>query len=277
MPNASKPQHAVPPDACDCHMHVYEPGYPIAATAVAAPPPGRLADYLAVRARLGLTRTVVVQPTAYGADNSCTLAAVAALGTGARGVAMVTGDESDGELERLSLGGITGYRFRTFPGGVLTWKQLDRMAARAQDLRWHTDIEMDGRTLPEHAAAIARLPGTLVIDHIGKFLEPVPLDHPGVGVLLRLIDSGRTYVKITSPYDSSRSGPPDYADLRDLVGLLVRSAPERLIFATNWPHAALAPDQRPDDAAWLDLMSEWMDEATRRRMLVDNPAALHGF
>jgi D-galactarolactone isomerase len=277
MPNASKPQHAVPPDACDCHMHVYEPGYPIAATAVTAPPPGRLADYLAVRARLGLTRTVVVQPTAYGADNSCTLAAVAALGTGARGVAMVTGDESDGELERLSLGGITGYRFRTFPGGVLTWKQLDRMAARAQDLRWHTDIEMDGRTLPEHAAAIARLPGTLVIDHIGKFLEPVPLDHPGVGVLLRLIDSGRTYVKITSPYDSSRSGPPDYADLRDLVGLLVRSAPERLIFATNWPHAALAPDQRPDDAAWLDLMSEWMDEATRRRMLVDNPAALHGF
>jgi D-galactarolactone isomerase len=236
-----------------------------------------LADYLAIRARLGLTRAVVVQPTAYGADNSCTLAAIAAMGAQARGVAMVTGEESDGELERLAQAGITGFRFRTFPGGVLTWDNLDRMAARAQEFGWHTDIEMDGRTLPEHEAAIARLPGTLVIDHVGKFLEPVPLDHPGVAVLLRLIESGRTYVKITSLYDSSRSGPPDYQDLAPLVALLVRTAPERLLWATNWPHAALAPDQRPDDAAWLDLMSEWMDETTRRKMLVDNPAALHGF
>ncbi len=266
-----------PPGACDCHMHVYEPGYPLAPTAVAAAPPGPLSDYLNVRARLGLTRAVVVQPTAYGADNSCTLAAIAALGPQARGVAMVTGEETDGELERLALGGITGFRFRTFPGGVLPWERLDRMAARAQELGWHTDVEMDGRTLPEHEAALARLPGTLVIDHIGKFLEPVPLDHPAVAVLLRFVGNGRTYVKITSPYDSSRSGPPDYADLAPLVSQLVRAAPDRLIWATNWPHAALAPDRRPDDGAWLDLMRQWMPDDVRRKMLVDNPAALHGF
>jgi D-galactarolactone isomerase len=265
-----------PPGACDCHMHVYEPGYPLAATAVAAAPPGPLSNYLKVRERLGLTRTVVVQPTAYGADNSCTLAAIAALGE-ARGIAMVTGDESDGELELLAQGGIRGFRFRTFPGGVLPWERLDRMAARAQELGWLTDVEMDGRTLPDHEAALARLPGTLVIDHIGKFLEPVPLDHPGVAVLMRLIGSGRCYVKITSPYDSSRAGPPRYADLAPLVGALVRAAPDRLIWATNWPHAALAPDQRPDDGAWLDLMREWMPGDVRRKMLVDNPAALFGF
>ncbi len=266
-----------PPGACDGHMHVYEPGYPLAPSAVAAAPPGRLSDYLEIRARLGLTRAVVVQPTAYGADNSCTLAAIAALGAQARGVAMVTGEETDGELERLAQGGITGFRFRTFPGGVLPWERLDRMAARAQELGWHTDIEMDGRTLPEHGAAFARLPGTLVIDHIGKFLEPLPLDHPAVVALMRLLDSGRTYVKITSPYDSSRSGPPGYADLAPLVAELVRAAPDRLIWATNWPHAALGVDKRPDDGAWLDLMREWMPDDVRRKMLVDNPAALHGF
>ncbi len=185
MPD-TRPKQPVPPGACDCHMHVYEPDYPLAPTAIAAAPPGPLSEYLKVRERLGLTRTVVVQPTAYGADNSCTLAAIAALGASARGVAMVTGEETDGELERLAQGGIRGFRFRTFPGGVLPWERLDRMAARAQELGWHTDIEMDGRTLPEHEAAIARLPGTLVIDHIGKFLEPVPLDHPAVAVLMRL-------------------------------------------------------------------------------------------
>jgi D-galactarolactone isomerase len=266
-----------PPGACDCHMHAYEPGYPLAPTAVAEAPPGPLAEYLKIRDRLGLTRTVVVQPTAYGADNSCTLAVIAALGPRARGVAMVTGEETDGELERLAQGGVTGFRFRTFPGGVLPWERLDRMAARAQELGWHTDIEMDGRTMPEHEAALARLPGTLVIDHIGKFLEPVPLDHPAVAVLMRLIGSGRIYVKITSPYDSSRSGPPDYADLAPLVAALVRAAPERLIWATNWPHAALGAGKRPDDGAWLDLMRQWMPDDVRRKMLVDNPAALHGF
>ncbi len=84
-------------------------------------------------------------------------------------------------------------------------------------------------------------------------------------------------MKIASPYDSSRSGPPNYDDLAPLVALLVRKAPDRLIWASNWPHAALTLEQRPDDAAWLDLMSVWMDETTRRKMLVDNPATLFGF
>jgi len=258
-------------------MHVYDPAYPLSPTAIGAAPPGLLRDYLKVRVRLGIARSVVVQPTAYGADNSCTLAAVDAMGASARGVAMVTGDEPDGELERLSLAGIRGFRFRTFPGGVLPWENLASLAARAQEYDWFTDIEIDGRTLPEHEAAITRLPGKLVIDHIGKFLEPMPLEHPAVAALMRLVGGGRTYVKISSPYDSSRSGPPDYADLAPLVSLLVRSAPERLIWASNWPHSALAEGQRPDDAAWLDLMSEWMPEDVRRKMFVDTPAALFGF
>jgi D-galactarolactone isomerase len=273
----TRPRHPVPPGTCDCHMHIYDPAYPLAATAIAAPPPGALRDYLKVRARLSIARSVVVQPTAYGADNTVTLAAIDAMGASARGVAMVTGEESDGQLEQLALGGMRAFKFRALPGGVLPWEKLDRMAARAQELAWFTDIEMDGRTLPEHEAQIARLPGTLMIDHIGKFLEPVGVDHPAVAALMRLIASGRTYVKIASPYDSSRAGPPDYLDMAPLVAALVRAAPDRLVWASNWPHAALPVGERPDDAAWLDLMSDWMDEATRRKMLVDNPARLFGF
>src|SRR5690349_17771700 len=105
MPD-TRPKHPVPPGTCDCHMHVYEPEYALAPTALGPPPPGRLRDYLKVRARLSIARSVVVQPTAYGADNTCTLAAIDAMGASARGVAMVTGEETDGELERLSLGGM---------------------------------------------------------------------------------------------------------------------------------------------------------------------------
>jgi D-galactarolactone isomerase len=276
MPD-TKPKHPVPAGTIDCHMHIYDPAHPLAPTALAAPPPGALGDYLRLRERLGIARTVVVQPTAYGADNTVTLDAIATMGDSARGIAMVTGEESDGELERLTAGGMRGFKFRALPGGVLPQDRLERMAARAQELDWITDIEMDGRTLPENEAQVARLPGRLIIDHIGKFLEPVSLDHPGVGVLMRLVESGRTYVKIASPYDQSRSGGPTYADLAPLVALLVREAPDRLIWASNWPHAALTVEQRPDDAAWLDLMTEWMDETTRQKMLVDTPAELFGF
>jgi D-galactarolactone isomerase len=276
MPD-TKPKHPVPAGSIDCHMHIYDPAHPLAPTALAAPPPGALSDYLELRERLGIARTVVVQPTAYGADNTVTLDAIATMGDSARGIAMLTGEESDGELERLNAGGMRGFKFRALPGGVLPQDRLERMAARAQELDWITDIEMDGRTLPENEAQVSRLPGRLIIDHIGKFLEPVALDHPGVGVLMRLVESGRTYVKIASPYDQSRSGGPKYADLAPLVALLVSEAPDRLIWASNWPHAALTVDQRPDDAAWLDLMTEWMDEATRQKMLVDTPAELFGF
>jgi D-galactarolactone isomerase len=276
MPD-TKPKHPVPAGTIDCHMHIYDPAHPLAPTALAAPPPGALSDYLKLRERLGIARTVVVQPTAYGADNTVTLNAIATMGTTARGIAMVTGEESDGELERLAAGGMRGFKFRALPGGVLPQDRLERMSARAQELDWITDIEMDGRTLPDNEAQIGRLPGRLIIDHIGKFLEPVSLDHLGVGVLMRLVESGRTYVKIASPYDQSRSGGPKYQDLAPLVALLVREAPDRLIWASNWPHAALTVEQRPDDAAWLDLMTEWMDEATRRKMLVDTPAELFGF
>jgi predicted TIM-barrel fold metal-dependent hydrolase len=50
-----------------------------------------------------------------------------------------------------------------------------------------------------------------------------------------------------------------------------------VLWGTDWPH----PTQRganPDDALRLDLFAEWApDDATRRRILVDNPAELFGF
>ena len=95
------PRLPVPPGACDTHMHIYGPvaRYPLAATA-AKPPPfhADLAAWRKVLARLGLTRTVVVQPSAYGADNACTLDAVAALGEAARAVVVVTPATPEAEL-----------------------------------------------------------------------------------------------------------------------------------------------------------------------------------
>src|SRR3954469_6801985 len=96
------PRLKAPSGACDTHMHFYDGRYPTAPTATITPPDASVEDYRAIQRRLGLSRTVVVQPTTYGTDNRCTLDGIAALGLAdARGIAVVTNAVTERELEDL--------------------------------------------------------------------------------------------------------------------------------------------------------------------------------
>ena len=130
--NDTPPKLKAPAGTCDTHMHIYDARFPSAPTAPFTPPDALVADYLKVRARLGIARTVVVQPSTYGKDNSCTLAAIAALGDSARGIAVVDTSVTDAELDRLTKAGIRGIRFHMLPGGALPWDILETMAASVQ-------------------------------------------------------------------------------------------------------------------------------------------------
>ncbi|MBP0495397.1 amidohydrolase family protein [Pararoseomonas indoligenes] len=276
MPAA--PRLSMPPGGCDCHVHIYDPRAPVAVPgANPGPAWADVPGYRALQARLGLQRAVIVQPNAYGTDNGVTLAAVAALGAeSTRGVAVVKPGLGSAELQRLTAGGIRGARVHMLAGGILSWDMLEPLAAEVTEAGWHIQLQLDGRLLHEREAELRRLPGTLVIDHIGKFLEPVTPDHPGFQALLRLLDGGRTYLKLAAAYEVSRAGPPDYADTAALAKAAIRHAPERMTWASNWPHVSV--EEKPDDAALLDLLLDWApDEATRRLILVDNPARLYGF
>jgi D-galactarolactone isomerase len=258
-------------------MHIYDRKYPKASTALIDAPDAPLKAYLAVRERLGIERSVIVQPSTYGKDNRCTLEAIAALGESARGVAVVDQAVTESELERLTKLGIRGIRFHMLPGGALPWDILDTMAARVAAFGWHVQLQFDGREFQRREEQIARLPGKLVIDHVGKFLEPVPVDHPSFRSFLRLVEGGRTWVKLSAPYEVSKVGPPHYDDVGALAKALCKVAPERMLWATNWPHPSPGVPV-PDDAWMLDMLLDWApDEATRRKILVDNPAQLYGF
>jgi D-galactarolactone isomerase len=257
-------------------MHIYEDRFPLVPQAIFKPPHAPLGDYLQVQRALGLSRAVIVQPNGYGFDNRCTLEALAALGTSARAIVTVRPDVADAELERLARAGVRGVRYHLLPGGVLGWDSLEPMAARIAALGWHVQLQIDGRELPRHESALLRLPVRLVIDHNGKFLEPVATDHPGFATLLKLLEAGNTWVKLSAPYETSKSGPPHYEDVSVLAKALVAARPDRCVWATNWPH----PGQKspPDTARLLELLAEWApDDVTRHRILVDNPAALYGF
>lgn len=267
---------SVAPLACDCHVHVYEHGYPLAPTATFAPPHAPVSAYRDVQQRLGLRRAIVVQPTGYGFDNRCTLAAIAELGSFTRGIAVVPADVPDGELQRLHTAGMRGVRFMMLAGGVLPWSALEPIAKRIAPLGWHVNLQLDGGDLPQFEARLRALPCPLVIDHLGKFLGPVATAADSAAALHRLLDGGRCWIKLSAPYESSLSGPPDYTDVAPLAAELAARHPQHCLWASNWPHPNVRPS--PDEAALLAWTRDAVgDEVTWQQILVDNPARLYGF
>lgn len=264
-----------PAGACDCHMHIYDPRFPVSAGAHAPARKATVADYRRVRERLGLWRVVVVQSTAYGTDNTCTLDAMQQFGDSARGIASVDPGVPDAELERLTAAGMRGLRYVMFPGRSMAWETMPVMAPRIAQFGWNINLQLPGEDLAEREVMLASLACDVVIDHIGRFTAPFDANTPGVRAMHRLLDSGRCWVKLSAPYHGSKNGPPHYADNGVLARELVQRWPERMLFATNWPHPSVK-GEAPDDLDLFKLLEEWAPDAiTRRRILVDNPAKLY--
>ena len=265
-----------PAGAIDTHMHFYDG----ASAAPGTPNPGTFTVpmYQELQKRLGLERVIVVQPNAYRDDNTVTLNSIRTLGRGAKGVAVVKPTVTDAELERLTKGGICAVRIMTLHGGMLGFDVMDAVMARVHPFGWHANVQLDGRELPKYEAQIKRLPGKFVIDHTGKFLEPVDVSSDAFKCFLRLVDTGRCWVKLSAPYETSKTGAPRYEDVSKLARALVKHAPERMMWASNWPHPSVPKEKRPADEDLLDLLLDWApDEKVRRKILVDNPAELYGF
>jgi D-galactarolactone isomerase len=94
----------------------------------------------------------------------------------------------------------------------------------------------------------------------------------------RLLDNGRTWMKLSSPYTDSMSGPPAYADMAAVARDYLAHAPERMVWASNWPYPDVAPAPAPDPVHLLNLLPSWApDPFLRHRMLVENPERLYGF
>jgi D-galactarolactone isomerase len=272
------PRLKVPAGTCDTHMHFYDSRY-TALPGTPLPADASVADYRQVMDWLGIERVVIVQPNAYGDDNRLTMDSVAALGTDiARAIAVVKPGVSEDELDRLTKAGACGARIMALHGGTVGLDQMDAVAAQVHPFGWHVIVQINGRDFPDHEAQLLRLPGIFVIDHVGKFIDPVAPDDPAFRSLLRLLETGRCYVKISAPYETSKTGGPAYEDVGELAKALIHAAPDRMLWASNWPHAQAAKFGYPNDATLLDLLLDWApDETAIRKMLVDNPARLYGF
>jgi D-galactarolactone isomerase len=273
-----QPRMVLPPRSCECHSHIYEPGYPTYQGRMYQRP-APLAQYRRMLARLGFERAVIVGAAIYGPDNSSTLDAVRALGRErARGIAVALPDVCPEQLRKLDAGGIVGLRI-SFGGSEVSIADLPELARKIAPFGWHLQLPM---WLPDSADMLASLPVEIVFDHLGRTPAEAGSHGTVFKSLLRFLERGKGWLKISAPYYSSLEGPPAYGDFGRRVKALAAVCPERLIWGANWPHPAPPsgplPWGDPEEADWLDGLLEWVpDEEARNAILADNPSQLYRF
>jgi D-galactarolactone isomerase len=269
----------VPPGACDCHVHVYDARSPAVPGARLTPPDASVADYRRLQQRTGTQRTVFVTPSTYGSDNRPMLGALAAFGADARGVAVVDAQVGDEQLQALHEAGVRGVRLNLSLGVTSTAAELTPLAARIAPLGWHLQLLAPPALLPDLGDRLLRLPVPLVLDHFGR-IAPNQAGGPAHALVLRLLDAGRTWLKLSGGYIVSPTGLASDDGVAALARGYLRAAPQRLVWGSDWPHASASAGHQPmpDDAQQIELLAQWADDATAlRRVLVDNPAELYGF
>ena len=286
MSHEGQPDFRSPPGGCDAHFHVFGPArrYPYTGDLRYTPPLAPLADYLKLAARLGLTRFVFVQPSAYGRDNGCMLDAMREVGAQqCRGIVDVDENEPEAEIERLNGLGVRGVRInlspvKPFESGFAPrlLPRIARLAARCAEIGWHLDFLTPGWLTAELMPTLKKLKLDFTLAHFGMFQAKDGVDQPGFRQLLELVRHGerRCWVKLTGVY--RMSAPGGFGAVGPMARALIETAPDRLIWGSDYPHLSFA-DKVGSVELW-NLFGRWAeDEATRRRILVDNPQALFGF
>jgi predicted TIM-barrel fold metal-dependent hydrolase len=284
----------VPPGACDTHVHVFgDPQrFPFAAARAYTPEQASIAEMIALHRALHTERVVIVHPSVYGTDNSCTLYGLKQLGSIARGIAVIDEKTPESTLDEMDRAGMRGIRVN-----LETTGQSDPAVARQrfQDAvdrikrrgKWHIQVYTRLSVIEAIKEQVMAAPMPVVFDHFGGAQAALGVGQPGFDALLNLVRTGKTYVKISAPYRSSTK-PPDFADVAPLAKALIAANAQHILWGSDWPHPASPAAHQPvteitplwqvDDGKILNQLPLWAPDASvRKTILVDNPAKLYGF
>jgi len=279
-PNTKIPSFRLPPKTCDSHCHIFGPGakYPYAVDRSYTPPDAPLEMFAALHQKLGVERAVIVNASVHGTDNRVALDAIAQSNGRYRAVANIDGSITEKSIEELHQGGFRGCRFNFVRhlGGVPDMKVFDRIVAMVTPYNWHIDLHFDAIDLPDYAAMLERLPLRYTIDHMGRVQASEGLKQKPFETLLALLKSDeKCWVKISGAERVSTAGPP-FHDAVAFARGLVETAPDRIIWGTDWPH----PNVKimPNDGDLVDMVPLFAPEPElQEKILVANPARLFEF
>lgn len=272
-----KPLFTPPSGSCDCHAHIFGPEnlYPYTMNRSYTPPDALLSSYTSLLTTLGMDRAVIVQPSVYGTNNRATLDAVQKGGNNFRGVVVIDENITSGELAQMHKIGVRGVRFNLLFKGGVPLSAVYQVAKKIKNFGWHIQFLVDVSSFSD-LDALQKLPVDLVFDHMGHLATRKGVNDPGFITMLKLLESGEAWVKLSAPYRLSCSEYP-YQDVTPFIQAIVKTNPERAVWATDWPHPAIRTPI-PNDGYLLNLLADWVpQQEIRQAVLVNNPLKLYDF
>jgi len=287
-----KPNFDVPVGACDCHVHVVGPQakYPMAADRVYTPPESGVPELRTHLKKLHLSRVVLIQPSFYGTDNTFHLLAAQEMGNVARVVIVIDETTTDQEIAKMIKMGARGVRMNLSTSNIfdpdVAQKQMLALAQRIRDFKLHIQVYSSAPVIAALSRTIQNLPVPVVLDHFASIKAEGFQKQAELPAVLDLIKSGNVYIKLSGIYRISKAAP-DYSEVKDLAQLFVDTNPDRMVWASDWPHTNTIPGVTPtqitpyrvvDDARILNLLPEWVPDGKNLiKVLVSNPERLYDF
>lgn len=274
---------ALPPLACDTHVHVFGPAtrFAYAAQRTFTPVDAPKETLFELHRRLGIERCVIVQSMVHGLDNRVVVDAIEAGGGRYLGVALVSPDTSVSQLRELASQGFRAVRFNftAHLGSGISPEAVPEFTERLLQANLHLQAHFDGKLIHALGPWLTRSAVPVVVDHIGRVDATQGIDHADFQALCRLLDSGRFHVKVSGidridAHGANRSTP--YAHGIALARHLVSQYPERCLWGTDWPH----PNHThiPDDGVLVNALADIAPTPDLlQAILVDNPARLYQF
>jgi len=278
--NVSPPDFPIPANACDCHYHIFDgPSKQVLPRTYTAPA-ARLDELDRLHDTLGISRSVVIQPSIYGTDNRTTLSAIRSIDA-TKAVVVVDDTASLASLTELKNAGAVGCRVNQLFRSNTKLVNLKSLARKAIELDWHLQLLADVSTFDNLIHTIESLEVPVVFDHMGHMPSHKGVNNPGFKQLLHLLGEGKAWVKLSGAYrlidDMGDGKPPEYSDVNNIVDALVRTNSDHLIWGSDWPHPHVSQSM-PNDTDLLNLLSKWIPNTQlRNRILVQNPENLYGF
>ncbi len=269
----------IPPGATDCHTHVFDRRYPMILDRGYTPPDSNLDDMLGMHAQIGIERVVFTQPSIYGIDNSAILEAMDQIPDRARAVVAIDLSLSDEELAELDRRGVRGVRLNldNVGGMPIELDEVPVLAARIADLGWHIEFLFAGQHLPELLPMLRSVPVPISIGHFGYMPAVEGVAYPPFQALVDLVKEGNTWMKLSAPNRLGVGDLPPWDAVVPMAHTLIEANPERMLWATDWPHPNKFGDMA-NDADLIEQLALWApDPELRTTILVDNPASLYRF
>jgi predicted TIM-barrel fold metal-dependent hydrolase len=285
--NTRAPVPLPPTGSCDCQFHIFgDPNkYPLRYDVTFRPPQASFADMRQVLRIMGFQRGVIVHTQRFDLDHSLLIDELTTLAPqerkNFRAIGIVRDELPDRELERLHAVGVRGVRFHLGKrwGQVHEPEAVRRSMHRIAELGWHARLHVSGSDILEWGDFFRSIKGgVMVIDHMGHLDFALGVAQPAMRWMLDRLHEENWWVKLSNGNRDSalESG---WDDAVPFGRAFVAAAPDRLIWGSDWPHTGWRKQRMMNDAETVELLYRYADDDCEllRKILVSNPARLHGF